>query len=142
MAKENIVPYVKSVVNAIIELHAAEIAHQDIRLENICFNLTTEVAVLIDLDRSCSCSRKAEITSTKYGKSTMYLAPCRLWTADMMDWRQLAILIYYISNEDVSDYHDIVVRSGSPYITTMFREGKFITHSGTWSKKIFFCRKT
>ena len=50
-AKINIVMFVKSVVAAVQELHGFGIAHNDIRLDNICFDENRQ-AVLIDLDRS------------------------------------------------------------------------------------------
>lgn len=51
-------PFVRSVVKAIQELHRFNTAHLDIRLENICFNTNNE-AILIDIDRSCSKTDRA-----------------------------------------------------------------------------------
>ena len=55
---------------ALIELHECGLAHNDVRLPNVCFNDKYE-PVLIDLDR---CSKSGKI-STTYGASCMYLFP-------------------------------------------------------------------
>ena len=46
------------------------------------------------------------------------------WTCEGMDWRQLAIMIYYILNsENIKAYHITIPDSAHPFLFTMFREG-------------------
>ena len=101
-AKTYVVHFVEAVVTAINELYDAGIAHQDIRLENICFNVSQQRAVLIG--HAVSTEVLPSIPSYM-----MYRAPSSTWTAEMVDWRQLAILIYYIEVDTNTEYHDIVV---------------------------------
>ncbi len=55
------------VIEAIEELHTTGLAHQDLRLENVCFNVDDH-AVLIDLDRAVKVDGYPYFTT----KSTMY----------------------------------------------------------------------
>ena len=73
-AKKNIVMFVKSVVAAVQELHESSLAHNDIRLANICFDENRQ-AVLIDLDRSDS----TKIVNNMYSESTV-CSWMDLWT--------------------------------------------------------------
>ena len=75
-AKVVILPLVEQVVVALEELHDAGLAHQDVRLDNICFHPETGAAVLIDLDMSCNASDPAHKKSL-YGPSTLYTPPDR-----------------------------------------------------------------
>lgn len=85
-------------VLAITELHEKfERAHLDIRLQNICFR-SDGTAMLIDLDRSCEKTERAEFLQSQWGESVMYMAPHSDWTAEKIDWRQLAIMILAILN--------------------------------------------
>ena len=109
-------------VTAVQELHSSNRAHADIRLDKICFEPATKHAVLIDLDRSCLMSQ----VGLPYANSTMYTRVNSNWTAENVDWRQLAIMIFYILSpgEAVQDYHQIEIDSSShPFISTMFCEG-------------------
>lgn len=126
-AKVVIIPLLQQVVVAIEELHGAGLAHQDIRLDNICLHPETGVAMLIDLDRSCSASSPAR-RQTQYGQSTLYTPLNRSWIASQIDWRQLAIMAYYILSHGVvkvKDYNKIEVPASShTYFVTMFSEGR------------------
>ena len=61
--------FVKEVAQALDKYHKLGFSHQDIRLENVCFNGQYQ-PVLIDLDRSIHNTASA-IT---YGNSCMYVA--------------------------------------------------------------------
>ena len=125
-----IMPLLQQVVVAIEELHDAGLAHQDLRLDNICFHPETGAAVLIGLDRSCNASAPAHRQS-QYGQSTLYTPPDRSWTAAQVDWRQLAIMAYYILSNGVVrvNYNNIEVPASShPYFFTMFSEGKLVLY--------------
>ena len=84
------VPFVKSVVKAIQELHRFNTAHLDIRLENICFN----TAILIDIDRSCSKTDHASHLYLRFSRSEMYKCESDTWTL-----RLEAIGIAYLDND-------------------------------------------
>ncbi len=115
--------FVHDLVEAITELHEVGYAHLDIRLENVCFNECGHV-ILIDLDRS------DDITSSSfdnYGSSQMYQSENALWVAENYDWKQLSILIHYILNEEIVDYHEIQIFSDTYsdlFLYTLFSEGK------------------
>lgn len=115
---------VDQVAAALQELHQVKLAHQDIQLENICFNEGS--VVLVDLDRSCSVDKRAFSRNNKYGKSTMYSFPTSSpisWTAENIDWRQFAIMIHYIVTDAVSDYHKLQLDGTHRFLSTMFNEG-------------------
>ena len=91
--------FLKGLAQAIQEFHQHGFAHQDIRLENVCFNEQYE-PVLIDLDRSI------EITGSPifYGKSCMYMRAGEM-TPDQIDWIQVGWLAAWVLHcED--DYHE------------------------------------
>ena len=97
--------FTTSVIQAIEELHNANVAHLDIRLDNICFKDNS--AVLIDFDRSASLKECADFLQSEWGSSSaMYKVP-RNWTNEMVDWRQLGIMLLAILNEtDEEHYHE------------------------------------
>ena len=123
-AKAHVVAFVSQVVNALQELHDSGCAHQDVRLENICYCPTTFEVVLIDMDRSCTADKPASLQS-RYGKSTMYSLPASSpWKAWNIDWRQLGILITFILSEPViTNYHKILVARDGSFVSTLFNEG-------------------
>ena len=125
--KHFIVPLVEQVVEALGELHAMGWAHQDVRLDNICFHAETGTAVLIDLDRACKVSAPAQDVD-RYGDATMYTSPSPTWTAENIDWRQLAIMSHHILSDGKGNYNNIEVSASSshPYFSTMFTEGNKI----------------
>ena len=69
-ARTNIVPFVDGVIKCVKALHYVDIAHLDIRLENVCFD-DQGSAVLIDLDRSTDKTMLIQ-NIPRYGKSEMY----------------------------------------------------------------------
>lgn len=123
LAKTCLNKFVRGCVNALKELHDSNIAHLDVRLENVCIDPETKEPVLIDLDRS------EEITEKQiafcYGGSTMCSpGTSDIWTTKNSDWRQLAIMIIFIQSTKVKDYHTITVDdSAHSFLKTMFNEG-------------------
>lgn len=126
-ARAIVTELVDEVAAALQELHQVNVAHQDIRLENVCFKHETGSVVLIDLDRSCSVDESASKRISRYGKTTMYNFPSSSsipWTAENIDWRQFAIMIHYIvSDESVQDYHKLQLDGTHRFLSTMFNEG-------------------
>ena len=92
--KHNIVPFVKGVVTALVELHRMGRAHLDVRRENVCYDDHDQVK-LIDLDRSCRISKEPSHLRSKYGYGVMYNWPITsaFSTVENVDWRQLGIMI-------------------------------------------------
>jgi hypothetical protein len=80
----NLVPQLVRIVQS---LHASGWAHQDIRLENICFN-TAFRPVFIDLDR-CTAAHE----SGWHGDSCMY---DMLGSASQTDWLQLGLMVCWV----------------------------------------------
>ncbi len=122
-ARATLRTFVHDLVEAITELHEVGYAHLDIRLENVCFNECGH-AILIDLDRSV----EIRWSSFKdYGSSQMYRSENVLWVAENYDWKQLSILIHYILNEEIVDYHGIQIfrdTYSDLFLYTLFSEGK------------------
>ena len=111
---------VSAVIAAIEELHACNIAHLDIRLDNIGFRRECDFtsAVLIDLDRSKPADESYQGDSI-YKHSCMYTVPAQLIskqkcqvTNATMDWVQLGfMLIWILLVKDVSSEEDIEYHS-------------------------------
>ena len=135
--RKYIVVFVDQIVDAIQELHANNIAHMDIRLENICYCESTDHAVLIDLDRRDFASNTA---ITYYGNSTMY---SRLpgWSCEMYDWRQLGIMIYFIMTNTSDDYHRIhIPEDSNDFLKKLFAGNKCPPDiKSTLDKLYLFC---
>ena len=71
--------------------HIVQLAHLDVRLENICFD--ADKVVLIDLDRAETSTKNALSLPNDYPGSTMYTQPDELsgeeWQYKHSDYRQL-----------------------------------------------------
>lgn len=120
-AEKFIFPLVTDVIAALTELHEFGLAHLDVRLDNICFREDGSV-IMIDLDRSTKVTEAANLLCV-FGSSTMYPFKTN-WTADNVDWRQLAIMILYILDRPAQPYHEITAGpSCHGFIHTMFAEG-------------------
>ncbi len=120
---EILIELVNGTIIALQELHGLGYAHNDLRLENICFRRDGS-PVLIDLDRCQNESSEAE--SGMYGNSTMYTFPAtQTWTFKKLDYRQLSIMILYIRrNNPTINYHEIEVDdTDHDFLKKMFREG-------------------
>ena len=89
-----------SVRNSLRQLHnILELAHLDIRLDNICFNQSFQ-PVFIDLDRNMTVSEKKVMYTDSH--SCMYVEGMR---AGHTDWIQLGWLIAWVLDENCTDYH-------------------------------------
>lgn len=65
----------KSLVTAVRALHNMNLAHLDIRPENICVSSSNLEVVLIDLERYETSSKLAMQLQGKYGAVDMYFVP-------------------------------------------------------------------
>ena len=99
-AKIHIVWFVREVVKAVSELHELDIAHLDIRLENICIDHDHCRVMLIDLDRSREASSRKDVHEV-YGHHEMYLKE-RGWTLAKLDWKQVGLMMQLIFATDSS----------------------------------------
>ena len=101
----------KSVSDALTELHdKLNLAHLDVRLENICIDSNHERATLIDFDRSRAYNRKTTVLDANTRNcSVMYREPepssFGTWTLAQLDWRQLGIMISAIINNRKDTYN-------------------------------------
>ena len=86
---------------------------------NLC--ILSLSAVLIDLDRS------KPFTSDvgQLRKSVMYDVPSE-WAISMVDFRQLGVLIYYVSQPVLSNYHEMKIpQLADKFVASLF-EGRMI----------------
>ena len=115
-AKAVVVPFVKSIVAAIKELHDHNFAHLDIRLENVCID-HSDAAILIDIDRSEPVNREASRLFVRYSRSTMYQSSSSSWTCGHLDWKQLGLMI--------EDFMPVEPRHG--FLRKLIDLGKFFS---------------
>ena len=109
---------VLQLVDAINGIHGAGWAHQDIRLENICFNHESQ-PIFIDLDRC------------KYGSLRFDGMGCMFncnFTSFQQDWLQLGLLICWITNP-VGSYHDrnleeVCKNNADEFLQSLMRKGR------------------
>ena len=110
----------KGLAQAIQEFHQHGFVHQDIRLENVCFNEQYE-PVLIDLDRSIAITR----SPISYGKSCMYVSEM---TPDQIDWIQVGWLAAWVLHCE-GEYHERKFQElpagihGDQFISKLINEG-------------------
>ena len=91
---------VENVAAELEGLHRTDnVAHLDVRLENICFRRSTGGVVFIDFDRFQKANALANF-HTIYD-SVMYDSG-RDWTCEQLDWKQLGLMIAWI----ICGYHD------------------------------------
>ena len=99
-AKQCLYNLVKEVAHTIQDLHALDWAHQDIRLDNICYNADYQ-PVLIDLDRV---HNVMEYPPVIYPDSCMYTVG---FDAQQMDWLQLGWLAAWAyCGPSETEYHN------------------------------------
>ena len=96
-ARECLHDLVIKVAIGIRDLHSHGWAHQDIKLDNICFTIEYQ-SILIDLDRVCCVTASPAI----YHGSCMYRTG---FTACQMDWMQLGWLAAWAYCRQDTDYH-------------------------------------
>ncbi len=116
---------VDGTVKALLNLHRSGYAHNDVRIENICFREDTDEVVLIDLERR----RLVGEEPKQYAISNMYLLTenedrTQNWTPSKFDFRQLAIMIIYLQSNNHIDYHAIVVeQTAHVFLRKLFFQG-------------------
>ena len=117
--------YLRSVVAALTELHGHNLAHLDVRLENICFDEANR-AVFIDLDRS----EQADSSVSFKRKSLMYTY-FESWTYKQWDWRQLGLLLVRVLQpvSSAEEYHTKEPDFRNPslehaFLRTLYHDGK------------------
>ena len=104
-AKRCLLPLVLGINCALGKLHALELSHNDLRLENVCFNRQFEV-VLIDMDRCYPISELYPMfTSSRSQSSCMYDRQHVMKTGIQTDYFQLGWLIAWVLDHS-GDYHD------------------------------------
>lgn len=123
-ARKLLAQLVPSVCRAITELHNIGYAHLDVRLANICFKIDGR-AMLIDFDRSCPKDNPCKGLFIRYGMSVMYKAPDH-WTVDVLDWRQLGIMICSLLDEQRSYalYHSHEPSVTAGYLKALLMDGE------------------
>ena len=106
--------FLKSLFTAVRALHNMNLAHLDIRPENICVSSSNSEVVLIDLDRYETSSKLAMQLQGKYGAVDMYFVPDASWTFEQLDWKQVGIL-----------YRELFPHSADhTYVKTLVDEGE------------------
>ncbi len=96
-----LIELVNGTVKALLNLHSSGYAHNDVRIENICFREEDQEIVLIDLERRIAVGLKPR----QYGISTMYVITknenrTQNWTPSKLDFRQLAIMMIYLQSDN------------------------------------------
>lgn len=99
---------VMKINDALTEHHGMGIAHNDVRLANICFSSAHD-AVLIDLDMCTIWNKYLTAVSRFGGKSCMYYRPelldVKSFNGKHLDYIQLGWLVAWVLSNDL-DYHD------------------------------------
>ena len=122
-AKQNLIPFVSSVVFALQELHAAGLAHLDIRLENVCFDSNNR-AVLIDLDRSEPVN---DTVCAIVGDSVMYPYHST-WVYQQWDYTQLGIMIARLLSPGTrEEYHTVKPPLPHAFLAQLVDDGEHST---------------
>ena len=126
-ARDNAIDFVKSVCEAINELHDDfNIAHLDLRLANICISTNTPLSVkLIDLDRSDEAIKPFRRSSLTDYASVMYKVPTPEWKLSQLDWRQLGIMVHAFLNNIHDGYHWIEPVPKSPFLKRLVKQGEY-----------------
>ena len=126
-ARDNAIDFVKSVCEAINELHDDfNIAHLDLRLANICISTNTPLSVqLIDLDRSDEAIKPFRYSSLTFHASVMYEVPTPEWKLSQLDWRQLGIMVHAFLNNIHDGYHSIEPDPKSPFLKRLVKQGEY-----------------
>ena len=116
--------FVKATIESLLVLHdEVNIAHLDIRIENICWDNSDRV-VFVDFDRSAPKNELVVdmLLTGWYGNSLMYPSTPD-WTAEKVDFRQVAIMIGHIEGND--NPHSTPPGLDSEFVRKLFQDGKF-----------------
>ena len=113
---------VKEVIPVIEHHHSENVAHLDVRLDNVCFKVPHTV-VLIDFDRHMEADRPASIFLT-YEHSVMYQAH-EGWLCWNLDWKQLGLMIIWLIRGHDYDYHRADFKDEQdPFLKGLLFEGQ------------------
>ena len=121
---------VMGIKSALDELHNLDLAHNDIRLENVCFNDQFQV-VLIDIDRYYPASKLHPMFTSSSGTSCMYRSVHTLCNGYQTDFFQLGWLISWVLDSTGEDYHGRTWESqradikNDQFISTLILRGEF-----------------
>ena len=114
---------VKEVIPVIEHNHGENVAHLDVRLENICFKAPHTV-VMIDFDRHMDADKPASLSLT-YEGSVMYEAH-EGWVCGNLDWKQLGLMILWVIRSDNYDYHHADFKNEQDaFLKGLLFEGQF-----------------
>ncbi len=83
--------YTRSLVDLVLILHQFNIAHLDLRTDNICVSRDGLELVLIDLDRSRDANENAMMFVHRYGTSDIKVKID--WTNKHLDWAQIGLML-------------------------------------------------
>lgn len=129
-AKNCLRELVSGVVEALEKIHVEpyEMAHLDVRLDNICFDEQGK-PVLIDPDRMRTTDVDAQSLESEY-TSVMYRPGNASWMVDHLDWMQLGYMIADVLEDGKSpDYHTMIVGDEilmDNFIRTLIQEGEVV----------------
>ena len=94
--------YLRSLVNVVKKLHGMNIAHLDIRRENVCMT-SNQKLVLIDLDRSETGDTPALVVKNLYENNPMYTPGDRNWVCTQLDWKQVGLMFQRVFEKHKTD---------------------------------------
>ena len=89
--QKNGVWYTRSLVDIVHILHRFNIAHLDLKRNNICVSRDGLELVLIDLDRSRDTDENAMMFKHRYGTSDIKVKID--WTNEHLDWAQIGLML-------------------------------------------------
>ena len=123
--RHHMVWFVDEVVQAVSELHdQANLAHLDIRLDNICVDSNRGQVILVDLDRSRNIETGVGSVIELYSNDEMYNPPVgsgtSTWSVSNLDWRQVGLMM---KNRICSTDHE--------FITKLIEEGMLLSYPRT-----------
>ena len=137
-AKGHLIAIIEGVYNALKELHNPpnDIAHLDVRLNNICFtHPPTKQVKLIDLDR-CLPSYSPVHINFGYKQSDMYTPADVTWKNFQLDWKCLGLIICFVEDDTVNseDYHTMLSGGHTipshPFVKSLVEKGEW--SDNTW----------
>ena len=121
-AKSCLYSLVVKVARVLLWLHEEHnVAHLDVRLENICFKLPDDI-VMIDFDRSKDaedCGDTSGYESEMYRRGDVESS----WTWKRFDWKQLGMMTAWIIDGH-NEYHEKVVDKNDEFLKDLLK-GQF-----------------
>lgn len=116
------------IANALNQLHRAGLSHNDVRLDNICFDANFR-PVLIDLDR-CHSIEEVHPNYTSSMESCMYSLIHPLKNGYQTDFFQLGWLVAWVLDSTTKNYHerswqDLGIIQQNKFVTKLLMFGEF-----------------